>query len=426
MLRCKSSYAEICPISELKLVGNSLVAWPASLKNCRRVPHPQREAKPFMRDKILCKESSGHVGNVQNNLAIGSYNGKHVALFRPSDCVLDCSQGTILDFPTWKALREMLNTTKPEVTINVQMVLALAGEAEEEVKHGHADEVKVEPKPETKLEVDDEDQVVAVAPSQRRKTAVAAAADEVAPAGKRTMGATARKAHKDVSNGISAKDVKVKVPRLMKAEVDPDAWKGAELPEYPNAIRLVSRVDSEFCRQLMEEASTTSLVCYDAQWAPDFEFGADNPMALLQLAFPSSGNTYVVQLPLLEEPLPLQIQRMFESTRVQCIGFSAVDIDVHKFEITGIHVDRASLTDVQPWCECEMGENASVKQGWRVGLKRAAWCVLDFEMDKTHTTASSNWERDELTPAQVEYAAMDVWVALRMYQRLLPVFGHLK
>lgn len=78
--------------------------------------------------------------------------------------------------------------------------------------------------------------------------------------------------------------------------------------------------------------------------------------------------------------------------------------------------------DLQSWCEAEMGENESVKQGWRVGLKRASSCVLDFEMDKTSTVASSNWEREELTTAQVEYAAMDVWVALRLYQRLAPVY----
>jgi len=69
-----------------------------------------------------------------------------------------------------------------------------------------------------------------------------------------------------------------------------------------------------------------------------------------------------------------------------------------------------------------MGENESVKQGWRVGLKRATNCVLDFEMDKTSTVASSNWEREELTTAQVEYGAMDVWVALRLYQRLAAVY----
>merc|ERR1712032_623822 len=169
-------------------------------------------------------------------------------------------------------------------------------------------------------------------------------------------------------------------------------------------------------------AATATLIGYDAHWSPDFSEGTDNPIALLQLAFPISGNTFVLQLPLLGFKWPPEIKRLFESGDVTIVGFAANDTDVHKFEISGVNIDRASLIDVQPWCEAEMGENDSVKQGWRVGLKRAAWCVIDFEMDKTSTVASSNWEREELTTAQVEYAAMDVWVALRLYQKVMDVY----
>merc|ERR1712187_932314 len=127
-----SSYVEICPIGEIRLVGNSLAAWPASLKNCKRIPHPLREEKPFLRDKILCRQSGGHIGNVQNNLAVGEYKGKHVALFRATDVAIDCGQGVIIEFPTWKAMRDMLNTKRPEVPLTLKALLQLAGEAEEE------------------------------------------------------------------------------------------------------------------------------------------------------------------------------------------------------------------------------------------------------------------------------------------------------
>eukprot|EP00438_Fugacium_kawagutii_P003723 Skav208147 [mRNA] locus=scaffold235:254643:265438:- [translate_table: standard] len=137
------------------------------------------------------------------------------------------------------------------------------------------------------------------------------------------------------------------------------------------------------------------------------------------------GNTYVLQLPLLGKEFPEEVKRLFESIDlrsepsedVHAVGFAANDMDRHKLEISGVKVNSDTLIDVQPWCEAEMGENSSVRQGWRVGLKRAARCVLDFEMEKTCTMASSNWERQELTTAQVEYAAMDVWVALRLYQQ---------
>jgi len=350
-----------------------------------------REAKPFLRDKILCRESNGHVGNVQNNLAIGNYKGKHVALFRASDAVLDCGQGTIIDFPSWKALREMLATNKPEVSLDVKTLLRLAGNAEEEVAAGLAEEVKTEEK-----------KVIPNKPLQKA-------------AQKRTNGTQPAQAAVGTS----------KRPRpleLAKPEVDPDEWLATELGEYPNAIRLVSSNKSVNFSQLLEETISATLIAYDAQWSPDFEDGSDNPIAILQLAFPITGNTYVLQLPMLDFGMPDEVKRLFESSGVTVVGFAANDTDVRKFEISGVKVDRRTLLDMQPWCEAEMGENESVKQGWRVGLKRAANCVLDFEMDKTSTVASSNWEREELTTAQVEYGAMDVWVALRLYQRLASTY----
>lgn len=393
MLRCKVSYSEICPIEEVKLVGNSLVAWPASLRNCRRTPHPLRETKPFLRDKLLCKDSNGHVGNVQNNLAIGNYKGKHVALFRATDAVLDCGQGTIIDFPSWKALREMLATNKPEVSLDVKLLLQLAGNAEEEVAAGLAEEVK------TEQEVRPARPTPRGAPPQKRPSGTFSEAKMAAPPAKMP-----------------------RVPMSAKVEVDPEEWLASDLGEYPNAIRLVSSTKSVTYSQVIEECLTATVIAFDAQWSPDFEDKSDNPVAIVQLGFPISGNTYVLQLPMLEGGMPEEVKHLFESSGVMVAGFAANDTDIHKFEITGVKVDRATLFDVQPWCEAEMGENESVKQGWRVGLKRASNCVLDFEMDKTSTVASSNWEREELTSAQVEYGAMDVWVALRLYQRLAATY----
>eukprot|EP00933_Yihiella_yeosuensis_P064328 TRINITY_DN67677_c0_g1_i1.p1 TRINITY_DN67677_c0_g1~~TRINITY_DN67677_c0_g1_i1.p1 ORF type:complete len:398 (-),score=87.33 TRINITY_DN67677_c0_g1_i1:110-1303(-) len=395
MLRCKESYTEICPIDAVKLVGNSLVAWPASLKNCRRVPHPQREAKPFLRDRILCRESGGHVGNVQNNLAIGEYKGKLVALFRANETVLDCGQGTMIDFPSWQALREMLATKVTEVALSAKTLLRLAGEAEEEVAAGLAEEV-------VKAELPDSTE---------------AELPPKAPARQQSRKASAPPAAK------AQKKAKIE-PKAEPTGVRLEHWlSGEELGDYPNAIRLVSSENSESFAQLEEEAAAATFVAYDVQWSPDFDEGTDNKIALVQLAFPTSGNTYVLQLPLLGFEFPECVRALFESPSTLTIGFAANEIDSNKLRTSGVEVDVSTLLDVQPWCEAEMGENKNVLMGWRVGLKRASSCVLDFEMDKTSTVASSNWEREELTSAQVEYAAMDVWVALRLFQKLAQVYG---
>eukprot|EP00403_Amphidinium_massartii_P014499 CAMPEP_0178426594 /NCGR_PEP_ID=MMETSP0689_2-20121128/29313_1 /TAXON_ID=160604 /ORGANISM="Amphidinium massartii, Strain CS-259" /LENGTH=347 /DNA_ID=CAMNT_0020048281 /DNA_START=107 /DNA_END=1146 /DNA_ORIENTATION=+ len=347
------------------------MTWPACLRNCKRVPHPLRETKPFLRDRILDKESGRHIGNIQNNLAVGVFKDKNVALFRASDTVIDCGNGVIIDFPTWKDLRDMLGTQKPQVLITVQMLMKLAGQAEEEVAEGNAEEIMAK-----------EEEEWQPPESAKRKAFTSG------PRGER----------------------QAKRARFVKQEVDPVAWLREELAEYPTTIHLVSSESSEAYQSLVEEAATASLVAYDAQWTPDFDGGTDNPVALLQLAFPWTGNTYVLQLPLLDGGCPAEVRRLFESAKVKAVGYAS-EIDMHKLQITGINVDRSTLIDLQPWSEAEMGENESVKQGWRVGLKRAAWSVLDFELDKSAVVATSNWEREELTPTQVEYAALVVWVA---------------
>jgi len=298
-----------------------------------------------------------------------------VALFRATDTVLDCGEGVIIDFPSWKAMREMLQTNKPEIVLTVQMIRRLAGDAEEELAAGLAEAVAVDAS-DTPLE-----------PSSKRR--------------------------KD----DQAFDMAVKRQKK-EMDVDAHAWFDTDLDSFPNNIRLVKSTECEAYAQLIEEASQATVVAYDAQWSPDFDEKTDNQIALLQLAFPTSGNAYVLQLPNLGLGWPPEVQQLFESSSVSVTGFAADEKDTHKFEISGINIDKDTLFNSQPWCEAEMGENESVKQGWRVGLKRAALCVLDFEMDKTSVVASSNWEREELTTAQIEYAAMDVWVALRLYQRL--------
>merc|ERR1719401_2411778 len=181
----------------------------------------------------------------------------------------------------------MLDTKKPEVTFTVSMLLQLAGEAEEEVAAGLAEEVVVKEEP-------------------------AKAAQQ---AGLKKRPATA-------PPKAEAVGAPKKVPK-----VDPHAWIDSELGEYPNNIRLVSSSSNDNHVKLLEEAATATTVVYDIQWNPDFDGATDHPIGVLQMAFPNSGNSYVVQIPMLESGLPAEIRQMFESKAVTIVGFAANDTD---------------------------------------------------------------------------------------------------
>ena len=44
--------------------------------------------------------------------------------------------------------------------------------------------------------------------------------------------------------------------------------------------------------------------------------------------------------------------------------------------------------------------------------------ILRYEMKKIREITCSNWASQRLTIEQIEYAAMDAWVTLRLYQTL--------
>merc|ERR1712060_640642 len=54
-------------------------------------------------------------------------------------------------------------------------------------------------------------------------------------------------------------------------------------------IRVVNVTKSSACVSLSMDAAAASLVGIDAEWRPDWSEDSDNPISVLQLAFPRSG-----------------------------------------------------------------------------------------------------------------------------------------
>merc|ERR1712100_626643 len=74
-----------------------------------------------------------------------------------------------------------------------------------------------------------------------------------------------------------------------------------------------------------------------------------------------------------------------------------------------------SVVDVQEYCAANLGLQESYQ---RLSLKRASSGLLGFQMNKSKRLTCSDWSREKLSPEQVRYAALDAWVALRLYLRL--------
>lgn len=188
-----------------------------------------------------------------------------------------------------------------------------------------------------------------------------------------------------------------------------------ELPVDPEAILLVSSHDDSTCGLLCTDASLAEVVGFDCEWRPDTD-GSDNPIAVMQFAFAHSHRVFVVQLWALEWQLPMEVLWMLQNPRVTKVGFALDVADLAKLQRTGIEVAEGSLVDVQ--CRCAQYTLPEEDRGSsaRVSLKKAALTLLGADMDKR--LACSDWASEVLSLEQVQYAAFDAWITLRLFYKV--------
>jgi len=190
----------------------------------------------------------------------------------------------------------------------------------------------------------------------------------------------------------------------------------ASLPIEPKEILVVNSSSSGSYESLCRDAQTADVVAFDAEWVPDFGYGSDNPISVLQLAFPTSRRVYVVQLGPLGNKLPQEVKLMLVNPDVLKVGFAVHYKDAQKLMRTGIAVTQGSVVDVRERCASTMGLAWGAEQS--LSLRRAARALLNCELLKDKKCACSDWSSETLTPEQLHYAALDAWVALRLYYLL--------
>lgn len=185
----------------------------------------------------------------------------------------------------------------------------------------------------------------------------------------------------------------------------------SSLPEEPAQVLVVNSQSSRAYQLLCADAKTADLVAFDAEWVPDYAWDSDNPISVLQLAFPVSRRVYVLQLERLERRLPQEVKMMLVNPGVRKVGFAVDGGDRAKMDRSDIAVTHDSITDVQAQCAAVLG----VGQGaTSLSLKNAASELLGFDLRKDKRISCSDWSTQELSPEQVRYAALDAWVTLRL------------
>eukprot|EP00440_Ansanella_granifera_P014509 gb/GFBE01015771.1/.p1 GENE.gb/GFBE01015771.1/~~gb/GFBE01015771.1/.p1 ORF type:complete len:246 (+),score=50.08 gb/GFBE01015771.1/:1-738(+) len=186
-------------------------------------------------------------------------------------------------------------------------------------------------------------------------------------------------------------------------------WYDEVLPEEPQEILVVKSTSSGAYASLCWDAAAADCVAFDAEWVPDWAAGSDNPISVLQFAFPMTHKAYVIQLGQLGR-LPAEVRMMLVNPEVVKVGFGVDIKDIEKLARTGISVTRGSVVDVQETCAGLLGLDFRF-----LGLRRAALEVLGYALRKDKRCTCSDWSSEYLSQEQVRYAALDAWVALRLF-----------
>ena len=189
---------------------------------------------------------------------------------------------------------------------------------------------------------------------------------------------------------------------MFKISVTPEEIENLPLGSFPGKITVIDKPGAEFNRAVWYLRKQKA-IGFDTETRPVFEPGKPHHhVALLQLSGPDRAYLFRVNMIGMRKPLC----NLLSNKKILKIGAASHD-DVRGLKYYGPFPD-AGFVDLQ-------------KIVWEWGIrdksvKKMAAIILGCRISKAQQL--SNWEAEELSPAQQMYAATDAWVCLRMYEVL--------
>ena len=171
--------------------------------------------------------------------------------------------------------------------------------------------------------------------------------------------------------------------------------------QFDGDIQVISdrRTIDRVVRHLMQHRE----LGFDTETRPAFRKGIRHPVALLQLA--TRDTAYLFQL--MRTGLPPSLVQLLESHKIRKLGIGIRD-DIIKLQ------ERAPF---QAGGFTDLSELAHEKGIVQVGARALVARYLRRRLTKS--AQRSNWATPELSDRQLQYAATDAWICLKLYPLLL-------
>jgi hypothetical protein len=149
----------------------------------------------------------------------------------------------------------------------------------------------------------------------------------------------------------------------------------------------------------LQKSMQDGIIGVDLEWRPDDGPTKDSKVALIQLA--SATVCVLIRCKFFNDKLPSSLASFFADSSCTFVAFSWDSNDEHKMRRSfGIGKECFSkFIDLRLVAE-ELGY-------YGCGLATLTKHVLGVRLQKARTVSQSNWARQYLTPAQIQYAALD-------------------
>ena len=182
---------------------------------------------------------------------------------------------------------------------------------------------------------------------------------------------------------------------ISKEEVD-----ALDLIQYDGPIEVIDT--PEAFKAAVRIISRQPLLGFDTETRPSFKKGKVYPTSLIQLA--TLEQAWIVRVSRMGYPRALL--KILSDELPMKIGLGLKD-DIRRLR-ADFHFEPMGFLDLQHYVPAFKIDEK--------GLKKISGIVLNRRISKSQQV--SNWDADELTEAQLRYAATDAWICLKIYHRL--------
>lgn len=189
-------------------------------------------------------------------------------------------------------------------------------------------------------------------------------------------------------------------PIMQVVSIDKQVINDMPIVYFEGRIHVIDAISQ--VKSAVMALRTASIVGFDTETRPSFKRGEHHKVALLQL----STDTDAFLFRLNKTGLPAPLKRFLEDTSIIKVGLSTPD-DFHQL---------TRLSDFQPGGFVELQQMVKSFEIIDMSLQKIFAILFGKKISKSQQL--TNWESPELTHAQQQYAAIDAWACLRIYQLL--------